>query len=68
MAIVRHSQDELDKMKGETNEERLKNLTEEEIEERAKSDPDNPPLTDEQLKEFKRPSEEYQKRFQKDDK
>jgi len=67
MAIVQYTQEELEKMKGETNEERLKNMTEEEIEEGAKSDPDNPPLTDEQLKKFKRPSEEYRKRFQKDD-
>jgi len=67
MAIVRHTQEELEKMKGQTNEERLKNMTEEEIEEAAKSDPDNPPLTDEELKNFKRPSEEYRKRFQKDD-
>ncbi len=67
MAIVRHTQEELEKMKGQTNEERLKNMTEEEIEEAAKSDPDNPPLTDEELKNFKRPSEEYRKRFQKND-
>ncbi len=67
MAIVRHTQEELDKMKGQTNEGRLKNMTEKEIEEAAKSDPDNPPLTDEELKSFKRPSEEYRKRFQKDD-
>jgi len=42
-------------------------MTEKEIEEAAKFDPDNPPLTDEELKSFKRPSEEYRKRFLKDD-
>ena len=67
MPIVRYTQEELAKMKGRTNEQRLKNMTEEEIETAARSDPDNPPLTDEELKQFKRPSEEYRKRFQKDD-
>jgi putative transcriptional regulator len=34
--------------------ERLRNMTEEEIEQNALSDPDNPPLTDEELKRFRR--------------
>jgi putative transcriptional regulator len=34
--------------------ERLRNMTEEEIEANALSDPDNPPLTDEELKRFRR--------------
>ncbi|MEM9103190.1 MAG: hypothetical protein AAGB12_12795 [Pseudomonadota bacterium] len=67
MAIRRHTQQELETMKGATNEERLNHLTEEEIEKRAQSDPDNPLLTEEQLQKFKRPSEEYRKRFQKDE-
>jgi putative transcriptional regulator len=38
----------------ETDWERLRNMTEEEIEANALSDPDNPPLTDEELKRFRR--------------
>jgi len=67
MTIEKHSKDELKKLKDRSDTERLKNMTEEGIEEAAKSDPDNPPLTDEQLKKFKRPSEEYRRRFQKND-
>jgi hypothetical protein len=36
-------------MKGETDWERLANMTEEEIEANALSDPDNPPMTEEEL-------------------
>lgn len=39
---------------GKTDYERLKNMTEQEIEENAKNDPDNPLQTDEDLKKFKR--------------
>ncbi len=67
MKIEKHTRDELEKLKDMSDIERLKNMTDEEIEEAAKSDPDNPPLTDEQLKKFKRPSEEYRRRFQKND-
>lgn len=67
MAIVRHTKEELKKIKGKTDAERLKNITEEELEEAAKSDPDSAWPTDEELKKFKRPSEEYRKRFLKDD-
>jgi len=67
MTIEKHTRDELEKMKDRSDIERLKNMTDEEIEEAAKSDPDNPPLTDEQLKKFKHPSEEYRRRFQKND-
>ena len=37
----------------ETDWERVKTMTEEEIEAAALADPDNPPLTDEELKRFK---------------
>jgi len=65
MTIEKHTRDELKKLKDRSDIERLKNMTDEEIEEAAKSDPDNPPLTDKQLKKFKRPSEGYRRRFQK---
>jgi len=39
---------------GKTDYDRLKNMTEEEIEANAKSDPDNPLQTDEDLQRFKR--------------
>lgn len=41
-------------MKDETNWARLDAMTEEEIEANALSDPDNPPMTDEELKRFRR--------------
>lgn len=65
MTIERYTRDELEKLKDRSDIERLKKMTDEEIVEAAKSDPDNPPLTNEQLKKFKRPSEEYRRRFQK---
>lgn len=40
------------KKKGKTREELVENMSEDEIRRRADSDPDNPSLTDEQLKEF----------------
>jgi hypothetical protein len=43
-----------DPTKGKTDYDRLKNMTENEIEENAKSDPDAPLLSDEELKKFKR--------------
>lgn len=39
---------------GETDYKRLENMTEEEIEENAKNDPDAPLLSDEDLKKFTR--------------
>lgn len=41
-------------MKSKTNWEKLRNMTDEEIEAAANSDPDAPLLTDEELKHFKR--------------
>ena len=46
--------DKNDPTNGKTDYERLKNMTEEEIEENAKSDEDNPLLTEEDLNKFKR--------------
>lgn len=40
-------------LQDETDWERVKAMTEEEVEAAALSDPDNPPLTDEELKRFK---------------
>ena len=50
--ITRVSWEEWGQMKGETDWERLNNMSEEEIEQNALDDPDNPPLTDEELEEF----------------
>jgi hypothetical protein len=43
-----------DSVHGNTDYERLKKMTEDEIEENAKDDPDAPLLTDEDLKKFKK--------------
>lgn len=40
--------------KGKTDYERLKNMTEKEIEDNAKNDPDSPLLSEEELKKFKK--------------
>jgi len=49
--IKRNKDDSVD---GKTDYERLKKMTEGEIEENAKDDPDAPLLTDEELKKFKK--------------
>ena len=49
--IKRNKDDSVD---GKTEYERLKKMTEGEIEENAKDDPDAPLLTDEELKKFKK--------------
>lgn len=54
MAIKRYTQRELEKMKDLTDYERLKNMSEEEIIENAKSDPDVQILSEEELKKFKK--------------
>ncbi|SBS33931.1 hypothetical protein MSP8887_02051 [Marinomonas spartinae] len=43
-----------DSTDGKTDYERLENMTEEEIEENAKDDPDAPLLTEEELRRFKK--------------
>lgn len=55
MTIRKVKLSEARKMKGKSREKLLANMSAEEINRRAKSDPDNPPLTDKQLKEFKIP-------------
>jgi hypothetical protein len=54
MAIVRISQEEARHIKGDTDAEKLRQKTDEEIEEAARNDPDSALPTEEQLKEFKR--------------
>lgn len=49
-----YTEEELKKIKSETDYERLKNMTDEEIEQAAKEDPDSALPTDEELKKFKR--------------
>ena len=48
-----------DPVKGKTDYDRLKNMTEDEIEENAKSDPDAPLLSDEELSKFKQAEGKY---------
>ena len=53
--VVSYSREEVRKMEDHTDWEQLRDLTEEEIRERARNDPDAPPLTPEEIKEFGRP-------------
>ena len=64
MAIKRYTLEEIEELKDQSDTERLKNMTDEEINEAAKSDLDSALPTDEELKQFKRPSEAYRKSFQ----
>jgi len=54
MIRVRYTAEEFKHLDGGSDLKRLAAMTEEEIIEAAKSDPDNPPLSDEELKQFKR--------------
>ena len=54
MATKKYTEEELKKLKDETDYERLKDMSEEEIEECAKTDPDSKTPSDEQLKKFKK--------------
>ncbi len=54
MAIIRITQEEARHRKGETDLERVRQKTDEEIEEAARNDPDSALPTEEELKEFKR--------------
>ncbi|MEM6842298.1 MAG: BrnA antitoxin family protein [Bacteroidota bacterium] len=47
--IVRYSSEEIKKMKGDTNWERINAITDEELEEMVKNDPDDVYLTDDQF-------------------
>jgi hypothetical protein len=54
MAEKTYTREELKKLKSKTDYERLKNMTDEEIEQAAKDDPDSALPTDEELKMFKK--------------
>lgn len=54
MSEKRYTLEELKKLKSKTDYDRLKNMTDEEIEKAAKEDPDSALPTDEELKKFKR--------------
>lgn len=54
MTTTRVTKEEIKNQKGDTDVERFKSLTDEEIEEAARNDPDSALPTSEQLKEFKR--------------
>lgn len=53
MATTRIKQSDLGKVKSKTDVERLKKMTDEEIEEAARQDPDSAVPTDEELEEFR---------------
>ncbi|PSO78056.1 MAG: hypothetical protein BRC44_11990 [Cyanobacteria bacterium QS_4_48_99] len=50
--ITRVTLEQAREMEDLTDWERVDNITEEEIEQNALNDPDNPPLTDEELEQF----------------
>jgi hypothetical protein len=54
MAEKTYTLEEIKKLKSKTDNERIKKITEEEIEKSAKEDPDSALPTDEELKKFKR--------------
>jgi hypothetical protein len=54
MTLKKHTSAEVKKLKDKTDYERLKKMTESEIEENSKSDPDALSPTPEQLKKFKK--------------
>ena len=51
--IVRYTKEELKKMKGKTNSEKVSKTTDKEIEGQVKNDPDSYIPTDEELEQFK---------------
>lgn len=53
MAIKKYTKEELEKMQDKTDCERLKNMTEKEVRENAKSDPDAPLQSESDLEKFK---------------
>lgn len=54
MSIKKYTEEELKKLKDETDYERVNNMTDEEIEENSQTDEDAKSPTDEQLKKFKK--------------
>lgn len=54
MSIKKYTEEELNKLKDETDYERLKNMSDEEIEDNSISDQDSTTPSDEELKKFKK--------------
>jgi hypothetical protein len=54
MAIKKYTKKEIEKMEDKTDYERVKNMSDEEIEKNAQEDSDSLPPTDEQMKKFKK--------------
>ncbi len=54
MTIKKYTEEELKKLKDETDYQRLRDMSEEEIEEGSKKDPDSRSPSDDQLKKFKK--------------
>ncbi len=71
MTKKEYTLEEIEKLKkegkGQSDLKRLEDMTEEELEEAAKSDPDSAWPTDEELKKFKRPDKKFFDRFKDDD-
>lgn len=65
MTTIQYTLEELEKLndQGTSDLKRLEAMTEEELEQAAKSDPDSAWPDDEELKEFKRPHKEFFERF-----
>ncbi|WP_205827998.1 hypothetical protein [Microbulbifer sp. SH-1] len=58
MCMKKYSEEELKNLEDKTDYEKVDNLTEEEIEEGSKSDPDSITPSDEDLKKFKKVDKE----------
>ena len=54
MSTKKYTEEEAKKLEDKTDYARLKKMTEEEIEENAKTDPDALPPTEDQMKKFKK--------------
>ena len=53
MAMVKYTREEVEKLKSLTDEARLDSMTDEDLRAAAESDPDNPPLTTEELQRMR---------------
>jgi hypothetical protein len=62
MAKVTYTEEEAKRLKDKADYERLDTMTDEQIEEAARNDPDAPPSTPEQLKKFKREKHRWLKK------
>jgi len=67
MTTKKYALEEIEELnnQGKSDLKRLEEMTEKELEEAAKSDPDSAWPTDEKLKKFKRPNKEFFERFKK---